>query len=381
MEEEKEDTLEDLPEVKKGFWDRFDWLWNSLMASALALAASFMIQIFHAFSVGGLSWGETFATIVQGAGIAVVGSGALTTNGKKRVDHVLNSLGIAPKYQAEVTFLASLVILGAAFLMHKNMPEYFYEEGNKYYQESNLPAAEIRYLQAMKIDPEDVRFNLALGRVYESMGDLNRALPEYKKDAESGDPEGLNNIGRVHLFRFDPIQLKRKPKLAESFLRMGLQRSEIQDTHPNIKYQLNRNLGWALLDQKKYDEAEVYLQKAIDLDQGIKEDQIGGGVGYCLMGHLYQSVGKLDEAQEYWETCRDRARPETIFEYKWFMEVGQETLADYISTTKIVAGLDEAAFDAFVKKKVKEGKQVLNLPKIPAKAQAANTQQVSPATL
>ncbi|ETW98820.1 MAG: hypothetical protein ETSY2_42160, partial [Candidatus Entotheonella gemina] len=60
------------PAPTKHAWDRLDWIWNGLTAGALALAASFIVGIYQAFSVGGLSWGETFSTITQGAGLALI---------------------------------------------------------------------------------------------------------------------------------------------------------------------------------------------------------------------------------------------------------------------------------------------------------------------
>lgn len=324
-------------------WDKLDWLWNGLMAGSLALAASFMIQIFRALSVGGLSWGETFATIAQGAGLALIGSGALTDTGQQKVENILNGAGISPKFHSEVTCGLAFMLLIGAFSVHRHMPDYFYNKGNFLYEYSKLADAEMKYLQGLEVAPDDLRFNLALGQVYESMGALDRALEEYKKMAETGDLAGLNNIGRVYLFRFNPIERRRTPELAEAFLRLGLQRAKAAEKpDPNILYQLNRNLGWALLNQEKYQEAEVYLKRAVGLDQGIKGNQIGGGIAYCLLGHAYRALENMGKAEQNWTACMERARPETLLEYKWFMDVGQSKLADYINTSKIVGGLSDA---------------------------------------
>ncbi|WP_089720914.1 hypothetical protein [Candidatus Entotheonella palauensis] len=51
---------------------RFDWAWNALTAGALALAASFMYNIYSAFIVGNADVATALSTIVQVAGLAVI---------------------------------------------------------------------------------------------------------------------------------------------------------------------------------------------------------------------------------------------------------------------------------------------------------------------
>ncbi|WLE95735.1 MAG: tetratricopeptide repeat protein [Candidatus Electrothrix communis] len=343
-------------------WDRFDWLWNSIMAGALALTASFMMQIFQALSVGGLSWGETFATIAQGGGLALVGSGALTDSGNKRVTQILSKLGIKGIYMAETLCAIALIMLAIVYTTHNRLPDYFYEKGEKYYEKSDLTDAAFKFQQGLQIAPDNSKFNLELGRVYESMGNLDAALAQYKIAAETGDPDGLNNLGRVLLFWVDPLLQKRKLVLAESYLRMALQRaktdefkkmSAVNKDHdlPELLYQTHRNLGWALLEQKKYKKAEPYLRHAVEWDKKITRDQIGGGMGYCLLSETYRHMGQPTLADENWQECLTKARPETVFEYKWFMDIQQGNAADRIFTSSIVGGVTEDEFKKFLTSK------------------------------
>ncbi|WPD22071.1 MAG: hypothetical protein SD837_17930 [Candidatus Electrothrix scaldis] len=349
------------PAQKKSAWDRLDWLWNSIMAGALALTVSFMMQIFQALSVGGLSWGETFATIAQGGGLALVGSGALTDSGKNRVSQVLANLGIKGIYLAESLCAIALILLAIVYTGHTMLPDYFYKQGESFYEKSNLTGAALKFEQGIQINPDDARFNLSLGKVHESIGNLDASLVQYKIAAGAGDPWGLNNLGRVLLFWVDPNLLKRKLDLAESYLRMALQRAETlaadkgalsdqkQSDLVDLLYQTNRNLGWALLEQKKYKDAESYLRNAISWDKQITHDQIGGGMAYCLLSEAYRHTEQAVLADKNWKKCVKKARPETIFEYKWFMEKGNS--ADQIYTTSIVDGITEEEFKDFLTKK------------------------------
>jgi hypothetical protein len=90
------------PHPEPDIWNHFDWVWNGLTAGALALAASFMMGIYQALSVGGLSWRETFSTIAQGAGLALVGQGALTTTGQQKVKTAFMFLKIPPRFYIDV---------------------------------------------------------------------------------------------------------------------------------------------------------------------------------------------------------------------------------------------------------------------------------------
>ena len=339
---------------KVDIWDRFDWLFSGVMAGALAMSASLMMQIFQAFSIGGMSLGETFATIAQGGGLALISSGALTESGRRKVDKIMANIGIQRKYLAEVLCLVSLVLLVAVYSLHSHLPDYFYKKGIEAYQNSDLADAAFKFQQAMSINSDDERFNLELGKVYESMGDLEQALAQYKIVAETGNPWGLNNLARVLFFSDQYVlsepYVKEPVLLAESYLRLALQRAlvlaedaETDDVH-NLLYQIYRNLGGALLTQKKYDQALPYLTKAIELDQTITDDQIGGGMAYCLLSYVQKQLQQQDSAKKNWQICLVKARPETILEYKWFIDAGLDHSVERIYTTSIVGGITEEQF-------------------------------------
>jgi tetratricopeptide (TPR) repeat protein len=328
------------PHVVPDTWNRFNWVWNGLTAGALALAASFMMGIYQALSVGGLSWRETFSTIAQGAGLALVGQGALTTAGQQQVKSVLTCLKIPPRFYSEVTCTFAVFLLFVVFGLHRFLPNYFYARGQELYQQGHLMDAEEKYIQGQRIEPSDPRFNIALGAVYESLGSLDQALAQYQQALQQGVTRAFNDIGRVYVQRFDPVKKRTEPMVAETYLRMGLQRAESDpDTDTNTRYQLYRNLGWALIAQQRYAEAQVELEKASAKDAQMVEKQIGGGMESCFLAQAYAQQGESQKALAHWNLCRAHARPETINEYQWFLSVGQPKLADCIDTSSVVAGL------------------------------------------
>ena len=329
-------------------WMRLDWLWNALTISALALSASLIVTTLQSLAIKGLTWQQSFGAILQGAGLAAIGSGALTSEGQEKVRNILKKTGVPERFQSEATLVVSLIVLGGVWSLYNFLPGRLYENGLENYQLGELSEAEENFLQALQLDPDDERINIALGEVYESLGDLDRAIAQYKQALSSGNPQAFNNLGRLYIDRIDPI-LKRKNKvLAETYLRMGLQRAltsnakqEFTDEElVNIKYQLYRNLGWALLEQKKYPEAESALKTAIEFDNQIDKLQIGSYMSECLLAKLYEIQGSEQQQQVNLRDCRMLARPETLNEYRQLV-VNEGKLADCIDTDDIVTGLDK----------------------------------------
>ena len=339
---------------------RLDWIFGGMLAGALAMTASLMMQIFEALSVGGMSWEENFATIAQGGGLALVSGGALTDKGRHKVENVMSNLGIPKRYITEVLGAVSIVMLSAVYTIHSLLPGHFYAQGEFFYKHSDLINAQFKYQQGLTLAPDNVKFNLGLGKVYESMGDLKNALEQYHVVAETGDPWGLNNLGRVLLF-------DGQFRMAEAYLNMALQRAKCikcslqteQDKYSSgdLIYQIHRNIGWLLLQEQKHEESIPYLTKAIKLDQTIPGNQIGGGMAYCLLSYAEQQINQKDKATADWNLCLERSRPETILEYKWFTDIGRRQDAEKIYTTSIVTGLTEEQFKKMLTQETLQAKR------------------------
>ncbi|WP_354635392.1 tetratricopeptide repeat protein [Planktothricoides raciborskii] len=311
-------------------WDRFDWVWNVITTGALGLAGSYLFITLQAFAIGGLGVTEAFGTIAQGTGIALIGKGALTADGHQQVAKLLHKMGVPSKWHSEVSCGFAMLLLLSVYGIHRSLPNYLYKKAVAEYDAGNLAHTEEKLLQAIQLNSEDSKFYVPLGKVYESTGELDKALVQYKNAVVNGNPEGFNSIGRVYIqqSKFD---------LAETLLRAGLQRVK---NDPQIEYQLHRNLGWALLAQKNYPAAERELRQAIAIDDQITEEQIGGGMAYCFLGEALTEQKKMSEAEKYWLECLDYARPETVNEYRWFVQNSQRELASCVDTSGITGGLD-----------------------------------------
>jgi Flp pilus assembly protein TadD len=225
------------------------------------------------------------------------------------------------------------MLLLASVGVYKSLPQIGkgnYREGQKLYEKGLLEKAKAKYEQAAKIDPNNWEIQIALGQVYESLGDLDQASKEYKRVLELGEARAFNNLGRVYISKNDMIT-------AESLLLMGLQRVTKEPKKDfQLNYELHLNLGWLLLRKKQYQAAEKELRQAVAIDQAIEGKELGGGMAYCLLEDVLEEKKDIKEQLRWKNMCLTYARPETLDQYKWFIETGKEDIADQIDTTGVV---------------------------------------------
>ncbi|CBN58439.1 MULTISPECIES: tetratricopeptide repeat protein [Kamptonema] len=311
-------------------WDRFDDLWNGLSVVCITTFAAYMTSLIPKFAVGGFSVLESFGIIGPSGLMALALSSLQGGGGEKVIKNMMNKARIPSHLQSEVTLGISATLLLGAIVAQANLPKIadsYYQEGRKYYDLGLLTKAEEKYKQALNLDPDDDKISLGLGEVYESIGNLEAAEKTYKDSLEDGNPLAFNNLGRVYRHQGNLVT-------AEAFFRMGLQRSN----DDFIKFQLHRNLGWVLLDQKQYDKAALELESAIALDKKINKRRIGGGMANCLLAKVREIQKNKQREQREWEHCKKFARPETLNEYQWLVEAGRRDIASTVDTSSVVAG-------------------------------------------
>lgn len=306
-----------------------------------------MVSIISALSVGSLTVAATLSTIAQIGGLAIVSQGALTKRGQEKVRDFMTRFNIASRFQSEVMLIISLLLLLTVYITHNSLTNVYLDKGRAAYSQGALNDAELTFLRGLEIQPDNSTFNAELGRIYESLGVLNKAIDQYYLNVQAGGIKGINDLGRTYINWVNPVTRKNDPSLAEAYLQMGLQRANAQSSpDQDLRYQLNRNLGWALLKQEKYVEAEGHLKTAISIDERITENQIGGGMAYCFLAYVYEQEGKATAANQQWGNCVVKARPETIHEYRWFSEIRKGDVASCVNTSKIVSGLNDQFFEA-----------------------------------
>lgn len=353
-----------------------DWIWNALTVTCLVISGTFVTNTLHAFSQNGLDLLQTFGAISQGAGLLLITGGTLTDKGRQVIQNMLTTFKVAPNRQAEGTFALALTVLIITGIINFSLPllgEYYYQRGQGEYQEGKLAAAKVSFEEASHFVREETEINdeinVALGNIYETMGEQIKAKPYYQEGAAAGNPAALNGLGRVQLrtalasqnfllaetnWRTDLAQPEpdngsgrvqlltewayQDFLLAEASFRVGLAQPELDHT---LKVEMLSHLGITLIKQAEakkdradalYKEAEKVLKQSIILDKTLTKRTPGLGLSHCYLAILYK---KLNRPQQ-WQACIDNALPTSFDQFREIVFYAEPGIAEEINTTGIV---------------------------------------------
>ncbi|NER03623.1 MAG: tetratricopeptide repeat protein, partial [Okeania sp. SIO3C4] len=153
---------------------------------------------------------------------------------------------------------------------------------------------------ALLLKPNYKRAHYNLGATYEKLQQFDKARNEY--NIAEGISEAYSNLARLC------IQDKQYSE-AIALLQKGLQKKKAQ-TDPVLRYALLKNMGWVLLEQQRYPEAETYLGEAIKLMDTR-------AIAYKLLAQLLEAKGDREEARIIWQKFRQYALNESRQEYEY----------------------------------------------------------------
>lgn len=184
--------------------------------------------------------------------------------------------------------LSSLLLLGlmGLRLVWPKLCVQFNDWGVELHLANHLALAKFAYQCCLIINPNYKKVHYNLGSLYEKQGNRDRARDRYKVALAGGVAAAYNNLARLHI-------MSKEYGAAINLLLTGLQlvpRDRVQ-----VRYAFLKNIGWALLKQQRYSEAEANLRAAIDL---IPDK----AAAYGLLAHLLQETGDRTKAQSVWES-------------------------------------------------------------------------------
>ena len=160
-----------------------------------------------------------------------------------------------------------------------------------------MGTAEQNYLRAIALNPDNVDAHYNLGNLYEDLQEFDKARTEYLIAVKGDVPEAYNNLARLF------IQKKEYPQ-AVALLNQGLLQAGKQDSFPEVKYNLFKNLGWARFQQGRDIEAQQALQVATGIASNPEVAQYirNPGSAHCLLAQVLQRQ-KQPSAIEQWQQC------------------------------------------------------------------------------
>ena len=168
------------------------------------------------------------------------------------------------------------------------------------------PEAIESWNSARKIDPHNPVPLYNQGSHCEDVRDFDCAKEKYKMSAQLGFAAAYSNLARLYILVYKDYSA------AVDLLRQSRKfvYKEPERTQGFLNYAFHKNMGWARLEQGRYQEASEHLQTAIDLD-GDRAP------AYCLLAQVQQRQGNSEGAKDNWKTCLQYGIPENPEEDIW----------------------------------------------------------------
>lgn len=296
-------------------WDKFDWVWRALSITSLTASLSLVVDISSRFLSGGPDTWAAFAVMFQSSLTLLAAGGALTKTGQEAIESLLKTLNIPKHFWQEASFSFAGLLLLSLISFRLSLPEIakvFNNWGIEDYDAGRLSSALFNYNRAIKLNPDYVNAHYNLGLLYDrKLLDFDRASAEYQIAVQGGSEIAYNNLARLYIFQ------DKKYDAAVALLLEGLNKAKNQ----NVRYSLHKNLGWARLKQKRYEDAEAQLQEAIEL----ASEQ---APAHCLLAQVLEGQGDKKNALNEWEKCLQRASHREPDEDAWIGMAQQRLKGD-----------------------------------------------------
>lgn len=200
--------------------------------------------------------------------------------------------GIIISYLKQIRYkgikgILALVLLGAiGFRLSHQVAIALNDRGVQHYPDNRVAAIE-DIKRSLQINPNNRAANYNWGMLCEDLQDFDCAREKYLIAARGGVAAAYSNLARLYIVR------EKDYAAAVNLSWQGLAIA----TDDKVKYSLYKNLGWARLQQKRYEEAKDALLKAIELDKNK-------AAAYCLLAQRSEKLGDVKGSLLQWEICR-----------------------------------------------------------------------------
>ncbi|NES24974.1 MAG: tetratricopeptide repeat protein [Symploca sp. SIO3E6] len=317
------------------WWDKYDKLWNALSILFLGISLVLMFYVTTGFLSGEPDAIAAIVVTVQTSIVTAIGGVVFTEEGRKILDKVFHYISIPVNFRQETRLITSFVlflILLLIFICLPKVAEFYNNQGLKYYAQGALISAQKNYERAIALNQDYAEARYNLGLVLEDLSQEELAIQEYSIAGISGLIEANNNLARLYI-KSDKsteavaILLKNLEEIHK------IEASDAEGESNLLKYSLLKNLGWARLNQARYEEAKVSLEAAIELDPG-------SAPAYCLLGQVIEqdiqsnpgedSSSNIQQIIPLFENCIKYASPLDIDEDMW-LGIAREKFNQYIN--------------------------------------------------
>ena len=297
---------ESLPAPPKDWWWHLDskevnWLIRGLTVITWTGSLGLLANIASRFLSGGVGVLGAAAVVFPSFLTLLEARSELTEAGREGLEKLITKLGIPQYYREEAKFTPLLALSGLLLGFWFALPlisQAYNDRGEKNYQQGQLGAAEENYLRAIALNPDNIYAHHNLGNLYEELQQFDKARTEYLIAVKGDVPEAYNNLARLL------IKKKEYPE-AVALLNQGLLQAGTQDSFPEDKYNLFKNLGWARFQQGRDTEAEQALKTATGIASNPEVAQYlqNQGSAHCLLAQVLERQKKPGAIQQWQQCC------------------------------------------------------------------------------
>lgn len=160
--------------------------------------------------------------------------------------------------------------------------------GYEKYFSGDFIVAKKYLLWALEFSPEFEKAHYNLGSTYEELEDYQQARQHYQKAAQGVGNSAIfarNNLGRLDI-------LEGNIETAINWMNAALEIAPKEE----LKLSIYKNLGWAYLMKSQYNQAEQYLQTALNLDPEYAS-------AHYLMAKVLVEKGDHKAAKQFWSNA------------------------------------------------------------------------------
>jgi tetratricopeptide (TPR) repeat protein len=230
-----------------------------------------------------------FSVSVQAA-LTVAATSTFTRAGWSWLGGALKHFRRSLRNRALWRFGLSLALTVLVVLAWSLLPERFARGYNRrgLAERENNPAAALRdYQRAIALNPLMYQPYLNLGGLMEDFYRYDEAAKQYRQAITVGytDPTAYDNLARVLLLSGDSNTALR---ILDAAMRLK--------PSAEVKSALQKNRAWAELN------LGFYTQAIADATQS------NSAAGECVLGKVYNKLGKTKEAEQIWVSFEQRAR-------------------------------------------------------------------------
>lgn len=237
----------------------FDWLFKGLRVIAWTASLGLLADMVTRFLSGGVGVIGASAVTLPSILALLKARSELTEAGKEGWEKLLTRLKIRLHWREGAKFGSTLLLSGLMLGFWGTLPWFsqrYNQWGLENYESGRLGTAEQDFLRAITLNRDNLDAHYNLGNLYEDLQEFDSARKQYQLAAKGDIPDAYSNLGRLY------IRDKNYPQ-AIALLERGLQLAEEQNSFPEVRYSLFKNLGWARFEQGRDDLALPVLQAAI----------------------------------------------------------------------------------------------------------------------